>query len=163
TVWAPNGFVKFSQLVRLLLDAPTQTVFAAPFGMPTVDQRLVDHQLAVDIVRSQIHAALAANEPSIHGAFANGRSTLLRPLRTFDPFASVTYTGLEITPDGVIVRGEIGSTARRPPVVDIGETQQSSAFTAFESWIPAGRIDRFIWSWLQRVPYSPWQLEEKSF
>jgi peroxiredoxin len=163
TWWAPNGFVSFSQLVRLMLDTPTQTVFAAPFGMPTVDQRLIDHQMAVDIVRSQIHAALAANEPSINGAFANGRNTLLRALRTFDPLASVSYTGLEITPDGVIVRGEIGSAARRAPVVQIAETDQSSAFTAFESWIPAGRIDRFIWSWLQRVPYSPWQLEEKSF
>jgi peroxiredoxin len=84
-------------------------------------------------------------------------------LDTFDPSALVSYTGLEITPDGVIVRGEISSVARRAPVVDIAETDQSSAFTAFESWMPAGRIDRFIWSWVEHSRFNLWEGVEKSF
>ncbi len=70
-------------------------------------------------------------------------------LKTFDPSATASYTAVEITPDGVIVRGEIGSAPRRAPVVHIAETHQGAAFTAFQSWIPAGRIDRFIWSWVE--------------
>jgi len=163
TRWAPNGFVTFSQLIRLMLDIPSQTVGAAPFGLPTVDQSwFIPHNTVVDIVRIQIHDALAANEASINGAFADGRSTLIRGLHTFDPFASASYTGLEITSDGVIVRGEIGSAARAVPVVDIAQTQQSSAFTAFESWIPAGRIDRFVWSWVEYTNFNLWEGVEKS-
>jgi peroxiredoxin len=33
--------------------------------------------------------------------------------------------------------------------VQVGETHQGSAFTAFASWIPAGRINRFVWSWVE--------------
>src|SRR5262249_21944448 len=59
------------------------------------------------------------------------------------------------------IRGEIGSAARLPPVVDIKETDHSTAFTAFESWIPAGRIDRFIWSWVEHSsPYTAWGVEK---
>jgi hypothetical protein len=159
-----NGSLSFTQMIRLMLDTPSQTVAPLAFGDPDVHEPwFIPHDTAVDIVRSQVRDALIAGTPSVGRVFSDAKSTLARGLQTFDPFASVSYTGIEITPDGIIVRGEIGSTARNPPVVDIGETQRASAFTAFESWIPAGRIDRFIWSWLQRVPYSPWQLEEHSF
>jgi peroxiredoxin len=159
----PSPFISFTQLVTLVLNAPSQTVTLVRVGDPDVDQSwYIPHDPAVNVVRTAIDDALQANVDTVNGIFINARNTLLNGLHPFDKFASVLFTGIEITPDGVIVRGEIGSTARNPPVVDIGETQQSSAFTAFESWIPAGRIDRFIWSWLQRVPYSPWQLEEQS-
>ena len=79
------------------------------------------------------------------------------------PSAAASYTAVEITPNGVIVRGEIGSAARRAPVVDIAETHQGAAFTAFQSWIPAGRIDRFIWSWVEYSGnFSIWSGVEKS-
>ena len=50
-------------------------------------------------------------------------------------------------------------------MVDIAETHQGAAFTAFESWIPAGRIDRFIWSWVEhsRLDISIWSGTERSF
>jgi len=75
----------------------------------------------------------------------------------------VAYTGIDITPDGVIVHGEVGSLPRRPPVVVIGETEHGSSFTAFESWIPAGGIDRFVWSWVEYPHFNVWNGVEKSF
>jgi peroxiredoxin len=164
TWWAPNGSVSFSQTVRLMLDVPSQTITPMRFGDPTVDQSwFIPHQTAVDAVKSQINDALVANTPGVRQVFSNGRTTLLNGLSSFDPLASVTYTGIDITPDGVIVHGEIGSVPRRPPVVQIGETENSSAFTAFESWIPAGGIDRFIWSWVEYSRPDIWSGVEKSF
>jgi peroxiredoxin len=161
--WSPNGSVSFTQVIRLALDQVTQTVSPVRAGDPSVDQSwFIPHDLAVNIVRSQIDSALAANTPSVRKVFTDARSTLVKGLNTFDPFASVWYTAVEITLDGVIVRGEIGSAARRPPVVDVAETNQSTAFTAFETWIPAGRIDRFIWSWVEHSRYSLWEGVEKS-
>jgi peroxiredoxin len=159
----PSPFISFTQLVTLVLNTSTQTARLVRVGDPTVDKSWYLWWLdAVSIVRTGMDNALQMNADTVSNVFTDAKNTLLNGLHNFDPFASVWFTGIEITPDGVIVRGEIGSAGRRPPVVDIAETEQSSAFTAFESWIPAGRIDRFIWSWLQRVPYSPWQLEEQS-
>jgi peroxiredoxin len=164
TWWAPNGSVSFKQIVRLMLDTPTQIITPMRFGDPQVDQSwFIPHDMVVNIVRSQIDNALIANTPAVRRVFADGRSTLLKGLNSFDPFASVSYTGLDITPDGVIVRGEIGSLPRKPPVVDIAETEHSSAFTAFESWIPAGSIDRFVWSWVEYPRFNLWDGIEKSF
>jgi peroxiredoxin len=164
TWWAPNGSVSFNQTIRLMLDTASQAVTPMRFDDPQVDQSwFVPHQTAVNIVKSQIDSALVANTPAVRGVFADGKTTLRKGLSSFDPFASVTYTGIDITPDGVIVRGEIGSLPRRPPVVNIAETEHSSAFTAFESWIPAGGIDRFIWSWVEYPRLNVWDGVEKSF
>jgi hypothetical protein len=146
-----NGSLSFKQLITLVLDTSTQTVTPVRVGNPDVHEPwFLPHDMAVNIVRSQIDNALSANTPSVRRVFSDASSTLGKGLDTFDPSALVSYTGVEITPDGVIVRGEISSMARRAPVVQIAETNQSSAFTAFESWMPAGRIDRFIWSWVER-------------
>src|SRR5207249_2350494 len=110
TWWAPNGSVSFKQMIRLMLDTPSQTVTPIRFGDPQVDQSwFIPHDLVVNIVRAQIDSALFENTPSIRSIFHQGRSTLVQGLHTFDAFASVSYIGLDITPDGVIVRGEIGS------------------------------------------------------
>ena len=34
-------------------------------------------------------------------------------------------------------------------MIEVGETHGGAAFTAFRSWIPAGRIDRFVWTWVE--------------
>jgi peroxiredoxin len=164
TWWAPNGSVSFKQTIRLMLDTASQTITPMRFNDPQVDQSwFIPHQTAVNAVKSQIDSALVANMPAVRGVFANGKTTLLKGLSSFDPFASVMYTGIDITPDGVIVRGEIGSLPRRPPVVNIAETENSSAFTAFQSWIPAGGIDRFVWSWVEYPRLNIWDGVEKSF
>ena len=69
---------------------------------------------------------------------------------SFDPSVSARFTMVEITPDGLIVRGDIGSTtARAAPVVTIAEAEHGQAFTAFQSWIPGGSLERLTWSWVE--------------
>ena len=163
TLPAPNGFVSFKQLVTLALDPSTQTVSPERAGEPDVDESwFIPHGRAVNIVRSEIDKALSANAASIRGVFSNARSSLVRGLKTFDAFAAASYTSVEITPNGIVVRGEIGGAPRRTPVVDIAETHQGAAFTAFQSWIPAGCIDRFVWSWVEYSNFSIWSGVEKS-
>jgi hypothetical protein len=156
--------VSFTQLITLMLNTLNQQAVPVRVGDPNVDQSwFIPHDTVLGIVRAQIDTALTNNTPAVRVLFTNARTMLLHGLRTFDAFANPTFTGIQITTDGVIVRGEIGSAARLPPVMDIKETDHSTAFTAFESWIPAGRIDRFIWSWVeQSSPYTAWGVE-KSF
>jgi peroxiredoxin len=157
------GSISFKQLITLFFTSP-QTVSLVRRGDPDVNQPFfMSHDYAVSIVRTQIDNALIAITPSVRQVFTDARNKLLQGLNTFDRFASVSFTDIEITPDGVIVRGDIGTAARGPPVVDIAETNQSTAFTAFESWIPAGRIDRFIWSWVEHRRDTVLEGVEKSF
>ena len=124
-------------------------------GDPDVGESFfIPHGRAVDTVRTQIDNALASSRTEISGIFAGAKAKLIHGLRTFDSGAWATYSGVEITTDGVIVRGEITGGTRRAPVVQIGETHQDAAFTALDSWIPAGRIDRFVWTWVEYSGFS---------
>jgi peroxiredoxin len=148
--FAPNGFVSFKQAITLVLDAAHQSVSLQPVGEPEVDKSFfIPRGTAVNIVKSEMAKALSSNTLPVQRVFDGARSNLVKGLRTFDRSASALYTEIQITPDGVIVRGDIGGAARHAPVVDIAETDRRTAFTAFQSWIPAGRIDRFIWSWVE--------------
>jgi hypothetical protein len=138
---APNGFVSFKQLVTLLLDTVTELVRPQRVGDPDVDESwFIPHGRAVNIVRSEIDNALSANEPHVRDVFRDGRNRLLGGLLRFDAAARPHYTAIEISANGVIVRGEIGSAARRAPVVHISETHQAE-FTAFPE-LDSGRTHR---------------------
>jgi peroxiredoxin len=164
TSWAPDGYVSFNQLVTLDLNQTTQAVDLKRVGDPTVDQSwFIPHGTAVNIVRTQIDIALGNNGAAVSGVFANAKNTLTNGLRTFDTSADAFYDTVEITTDGVIVRGTISGQGRQAPVVAIEETQQGAAFTAFDSWIPSGRIDRFVWTWVEYThPEITWSGVQKS-
>jgi len=164
TSWAPNGFVRFKQLATLVLDTSAQMVNLVRVGEPNVDESwFISHNSAVNIVRSEIDKALSANAGPVRRVFTDAKSSLVRGLKTFDTSVIALYTAVEITPDGVITRGDISSAARNSPVVEIAETHQGAAFTAFQSWIPAGRIDRFVWSWVEHsgLGHGLWSGTEK--
>ena len=151
TSWAPNGWVQFTQLITLDVDPQTQAVSVRRAGDPDVDESwFIPHDRAVNIVRREVDEALARNGTAIRRIFYDARSGLRNGLREFDPGAIVSFTRIQITVNGVIVRGEIGSLSpRRAPVIEVAETHGGAAFTAFKSWIPAGRIDRFVWTWVE--------------
>ena len=145
----PNGWVRYTQLIRLALGVD-QSVKLVRAGEPDVDESLlIPHSIALNIVRTEIDKALEANADGIKAVFNGGKSKFQLALRTFDPVATVTFTAVEVTTDGVIVRGDIGSGPRKAAVVKISETDRGTAFTALQSWIPAGRIQRFVWSWVE--------------
>ena len=155
TLWAPNGYVQFKQLVRLVLDPHSQVITLLRAAPADVDESwFIPHGTAFNVVTSEVMKALDENNPTVRRTFDDARSALNKGLNTFDGAAAAQYTAILITADGVIVRGEIRSPARgrqrrRAPVVEIEETHQGAAFTAFQSWIPAGRIDRFVWTWVE--------------
>ncbi|BBY43569.1 redoxin family protein [Mycolicibacterium celeriflavum] len=165
TSWAPNGFVSFKQRVTLVLDATSQRISLESAGEPDVDESwFIPHGRAVNIVRAELDAALERNRTAIHRVFDDARNTITNGLRRFDASTSASYTAVHITTDGVVVRGEIRTAGRRAPVVEIGETHNGAAFTALQSWIPAGRIDRFVWTWVERSGAdSIWSGVERSF
>jgi peroxiredoxin len=164
TWWAPNGSVSFKQTIGLALDTTSQTITPVRLGDPQVDQSwFIPHQTVLNTVRSQIDQALAVNTTSVRKIFADGKNTLRQALSSFDPFSSISFASVEIRPECVIVRGEIGGATRRPPMVIVAETERGAAFTAFDSWVPAGQIDRFIWSWVEYPHWNVFNGIEKSF
>src|SRR5262249_36451532 len=72
--------------------------------------------------------------------------------------ASAAFTAVKITQDGLIVRGEIGSGPRQAPVVQFNEIDEGRAFSALATWIPGGKIDRYIWSWVGHSGKGPAKL-----
>jgi peroxiredoxin len=164
-VWAPNGFVSFRQAIILVLDAASQTVSLQTAGEPDVDESwFIPHGRAVNIVEAEMASALAASSAPVRRVFADGRQALDRGLATFDRSASARFTEVSISEHGVVVRGDIGSAARAAPVVEVGETDQRAAFTAWQSWIPGGRIERLVWSWVDYgVHPGIWNGVSKSF
>ena len=165
TRFAPEGFVSFRQKVTLVLDPATQRVNLVALGEPLVSESFfIPHSRAVDIVKTEMTTALELNGPTVRAAFSDARDSIISSLRTFEKTATVTFTQVEVTVDGVIVRGDLSGRPRLGPAVIIDETDQGQAFTAFESWIPGGRIDRYLWSWVEYPPLqlTPWSGVAKS-
>jgi AhpC/TSA family len=80
-------------------------------------------------------------------------------LKPFDAYAKSKYTSLEIEPNGVILRGIFNASQRPSVVVDFVETSNGKALTAFKSWIPAGTVEKYVWSWVSRAdPSTPTSL-----
>jgi peroxiredoxin len=157
TTIAPNGWVEFTQAITLRLNQSTQSISLRAAGNPSVDESwFIPHDLVVNIVRSEMAEVLESSSVPVNNAFANARSQLVTGLKSFDSSASATFTSVIITPDGIIVRGDVGSgSARRAALVEIGETADRTAFTALKSWIPGGRINRLVWSWVEHSGHVP--------
>jgi peroxiredoxin len=147
----PNQWITFGQALTLTLDQATQRVALKAVGEPAVDESFfISHSTAVNAVKTARDNALSAGAAPINSALINARTRLNNALRQFDPSVSARFTMVEITADGVIVRGDIGSTTARPaPVVAIAEAEHGTAFTAFQSWIPGGNLERLTWSWVE--------------
>jgi peroxiredoxin len=156
TWWAPNGFVSFRQRLALVLDASTQIVRLETAGPPSVDESwFIPHSRAVDIVETEIGRAVRTNRPRVEQIFSDTRSRFAGALRRFDPGGVVTYATLDISTDGVIVRGELSGTPRSAPVVRVTERDGGATLSAFESWVPGGSVDRFIWTWVEYPAHLP--------
>ena len=79
-----------------------------------------------------------------------------RGLKSIDDSARAQFSAVRIMPDGLILDGQISTKTRSAPLADFKATADGSGFTALESWIAGGRIDRFQWSWVLQSPFSVW-------
>jgi len=142
----PNQWITFTQTVTLELDVPSQTVNLKAVGDPSVNESsLVPHDVAVNGVKAARDQAIAKS--SLTAIFGDVRNKLIAGLQKFDKYAIVKYLTVEVTPDGIILRGKIDSSDRLDPVVHFEETPDRTALTAFLSWIPGGTIDLYEWTW----------------
>lgn len=92
----------------------------------------------------------------------DGVSVRFRAGSSTDPGAG-SSGGIAITPDGVIVRGDLRTgTTPAAPVVDIEEIEPGKTYGALHSWIPGGWIERLEWSWVERRPFVVWGGEVKT-
>lgn len=152
----PDGWVSFKQRVTLELDASNR-VSLEPLGDPEVnDSLIVPHGRATRAVRAEMNKALAANRPAVRRVFADALKNLTDGLQLADSLAGAQYTSVQITPDGIITRGEIFGSGRIAPVIAIDEADRGQAFSAFNSWIPAGDIAQFVWSWVEHSSPTVW-------
>jgi peroxiredoxin len=156
---------KFTQKFKLALDASTQQVTLEADGNPSVNTDLPFnflHEAFENAIKEALDHALSGGavpvNDAVNGVFAGARQKLLGGLKAFDESASATFTAVKITQDGLIVRGEIGSGPRQAPVVQFVEIDEGRAFSGLPTWIPGGKIDRYIWSWVGHSGKGPAKL-----
>jgi peroxiredoxin len=158
--WFPDFNIVITQ--RL-----TAVMFLDTLFIPALDSELTIFVSGLPdfLLNSAKSAVIAARNQALPQAL-NALNQELRKARnllgSFDPSASVSFRAgssedpgasvsgaIAITPDGVIIRGDIGGAPRFAPVVDIAEADHGHSFTALESWIPGGGIDRLTWTWVE--------------
>ncbi len=159
----PNYNFTVEQTLTLTLNAATETISVAAVGDPSISGL---PGLAVGKAMSEIKAA---RDQALQGAQSfvqqalKGDVTLGGALKSFDTSASATYTSLQIQTDGVVLGGTLSVKGRSLAVVHFTETSDETALTAFKSWIPAGTVERYVWSWLTKksdIIYPPWKAIE---
>jgi hypothetical protein len=163
----PGADVSFSftQKFKLALDAATQQVTLEADGDPSVNTNLPFnflHEAFENAIKTARDDALSGGaapvNAAVNGVFAGARQKLIGGLKVFDESAAATFTAVKITKDGLIVRGEIGSGPRRAPVVQFNEIDEGRTFSALGTWIPGGKVDRYIWSWVGHSGKGPAKL-----
>jgi peroxiredoxin len=151
---APDGFISFDQALTLELNVPAQTVTLKALGDPNVDESwFIPHSLSLSIVRSQRDAGLVQAANPIRNILSATRNRLLQALQQFDASSSIQYTSTGITPDGLVISGSIDTKYHYKPVLQFTETSDKKSFTAFQSWIPGGRITNYHWSWVESIVF----------
>ena len=98
---------------------------------------------------TQLQPSIQAEVDKLVGVLSlQGRKDdLLRQLQKLDQAPEVNFEEAEFSPDGVVVRGHISLSPRRPIAREFVATSAGDGFDAFQSWIPGGRVDSFEWSW----------------
>ena len=105
-------------------------------------------QEVVDKIAKAIKDAVEARTDHIPSVpLGAGSNEMVTQLQTFDDLASARFQYGVFTADGAVLHGSIGLSPRRRPLVAFHVKSNEDGFSAYESWVPGGRIDRFTWSW----------------
>lgn len=142
-----------TQLLLMTFDASSEEFVAAPFGSATVNLTGAFAALAESRAKPRIQAEVAAAVKAATSAMAgqlslkSRKDELVSQLITIDDNANAWFEHAVFTPDGVIVRGRVVLTGRRGPTHGFAIAAGKDGYSAFESWIPGGRVDSFGWSW----------------
>ncbi len=160
---APNFHgVIITQRLNLIFDPASQTVsiHGSDSGL-TVQNAGVATGLvrnAFNVLRDQIFNPEDPDqrpEKALNNRLNDARRRLNEALKKFDDSATASFTAVEITPDGIILRGAIDTTYHYQPQMEIGYTEDGNHFTALNCWIPAGRIKSYTWYWVENPAITP--------
>src|SRR5271157_5026207 len=61
--------------------------------------------------------------------------------------ATAAYQSLQVTADGLILQGSMTMADRPDGDVEFGLSLDGNSFDALNSWIPAGTVQQYAWSW----------------
>jgi peroxiredoxin len=91
-------------------------------------------------------AALAQAQPLIDQALA--KTQILRELLLkIDHAAKLKWMTAAPGADGMTLRGGIALSPRKAPRIEFTELGDGSGYTAFDSWVPGGRVKDYTWTW----------------
>ena len=105
-------------------------------------------------------SAAAQAQPSLD-SLINRKIELINQLRTFDDQADAYFASADFTGEGLVLGGEVTLSHRQPPVAHFERIVGEDAYTAFQSWIPGGRVDEFRWNWTWHEGGTPGALTSK--
>ena len=124
-------------------------------GEATAEARkriIAARDLALPPVRESLHDSLRFDQLKLDGSpdpdtskAPGAGKRLLDTLQEIDDSGTARYTAIEITPDGIIVRGAIDTKYHYQPQMAIGYTEDGKSFSALDCWIPGGRITNYTW------------------
>lgn len=171
------GFPNYNNIV--ITQRLTLTIIGQTVSLQATDSDLTITGLpgvAMSRTRTQIiterNKALPAAQAALAQAFQDAAKQLNNALVKVDISASASYTAVEITPDGIIVRGAIDTKYHYQPQMEISYTEDGNAFSALNCWIPGGRINSYTWYWVETPVFTtaegfewtiPWWGKQKSF
>jgi hypothetical protein len=155
----PDATFEISQSFTFTFEAPTQSISITPSGGPNVKVALTDglgkyYPPAKDKAKSELtnrfvterDKALNKANQEINEALAKQREQVRKLLQKVDGLAEVTLTSAFPDNDGVVLRGKISLSQRKQPRVEFSQLGDGSGYTAFDSWVPGGRIRQFVWT-----------------
>lgn len=94
-------------------------------------------------VRTKVDELLPNHKPSL-AALPNELRDVLKSL---DDQATAVLDSASFEAEGLILRGTIGLSARKPAEAKFELLEQEDCFSAFASWAPGGHVESFTWSW----------------
>ena len=144
-----------TQSVVMSFDAGSEGLVLAAAGPPGVDVHY-SGPFSGDVINTakpRIQSEVQAQVQNVLGQAAGNfdvspqKAELVNQLRTIDDNADAHFVDASFDAAGVVLLGTIQLSPRQRPVVKFRKTPEGSAYTAWESWVPGGRIDAFDWSW----------------
>ena len=142
-----------TQLLMISFNPATESFSVSAVGKPTVSLSGVLESFieakAKPVLEKEIPDAVKNAAAGMAGelSLATRKKDLIDQLQTMDGLANVWFDQAVFSADGVVVRGHISVSGRRPPVHSFAVNGQKDGYSGFESWIPGGRVDSFGWSW----------------
>ena len=154
--WAPNANFTVKQDLELKFDVPSETFSINAVGEPDVKVNVNGPfgSLVETTARKKVRSvfiqerdkALAQVQPTLQGALAQ-KQRLVDLLRQVDGEANASLTQANFSVDGIVLRGVVATSNLKPMRVSFEELPDQNGYTAFETWVPGGRVISYKWRW----------------